>query len=262
MQIDAYLKRIGYQGSREPSAETLKQLHRAHILSVPFENLDIPLGRSIDLSLSSFYEKVVRRRRGGFCYELNGLFGWLLEQLGFRIKILSARVFNDNQAGPEFDHLLVLVDMKARMIADVGFGDLFLEPLHLDVEEEAIQHGSAYRVLAQGSERVLQRKRESNWVPQYIFSLTPRRLTDFGAMCKYQQTAPESVFTRKTVCSRATSNGRITLANRCLIVTDGDRREEREVASAEAYLELLQIHFKIDIGGKASIERLMNFGKS
>ena len=79
MEIDAYLERIGYRGSREPTVETLKRLHRAHMLTVPFENLDIPLGRPIVLSLPLLYDKIVRRRRGGFCYELNGLFAWLLQ---------------------------------------------------------------------------------------------------------------------------------------------------------------------------------------
>ncbi|TDI15991.1 MAG: arylamine N-acetyltransferase, partial [Acidobacteria bacterium] len=101
MEINAYLKRIGYRGSRQPTAETLRQLHRAHLLAVPFENLDIPLGHPIVLSLPSFYDKIVRRRRGGFCYELNGLFGWLLEQLGFTVVMLSARVFEGAQPGPE-----------------------------------------------------------------------------------------------------------------------------------------------------------------
>src|SRR3954447_25028309 len=105
MEIDAYLKRIAYRGSREPTVETLRQLHRAHLLAVPFENLDIPLGNPIVLSVPSFYDKIVERRRGGFCYELNGLFAWLLEQLGFHVELLSAGVFSGNRPGPEFDHL-------------------------------------------------------------------------------------------------------------------------------------------------------------
>jgi arylamine N-acetyltransferase len=99
------------------------------MLTVPFENLDIPLGHPIVLSLPSFYDKIVRRRRGGFCYELNGLFGWLLEQLGFAVLMLSALVFHGVPPGPEFDHLVLLIEMEERLIADVGFGDSFLEPL-------------------------------------------------------------------------------------------------------------------------------------
>ena len=257
MEIGTYLKRIGYRGSREPTAETLRQLHRAHLLAVPFENLDILLGRPIVLSLPSFYDKIVRRRRGGFCYELNGLFGWLLEQLGFPVVMLSARVFDGGQPTPEFDHLVLLVEMEERLIADVGFGDSFLEPLRLDAGEEDVQHGSSYRLTGSDAERVLQRRRESDWEPQYVFSLTPRRLAEFSAMCQHHQTSPESIFTRKAVSSLTTPDGRITLSDSRLIMTAGGRREEREVAGEEEYRVLLKTHFGIDLGEGARVDRLM-----
>jgi len=260
MEIDAYLKRIGYGGSRQPTAETLRQLHRAHLLAVPFENLDIPLGHPIVLSLPSFYDKIVRRRRGGFCYELNGLFGWLLEQLGFTVVMLSARVFEGAQPGPEFDHLVLLIEMEERLIADVGFGDSFLEPLRLDAEKEDVQQGSSYRLTGSDSERVLQRRRESEYESRYVFSLTPRRLAEFSAMCQRQQTSSESIFARKAVCSLATPDGRITLSNSRLIVTAGGRREEREIAGEQEYRTLLETHFGIDLGEEARVDRLMVSG--
>lgn len=103
MDADAYLERIGYIGAREPMPDLIPQLHRAHLLAVPFENLDIPLGRPIALSVPAFYDKVVRRRRGGFCYELNGLFGWLLERLGAGVTLLSARVYHQGEPGAEWE---------------------------------------------------------------------------------------------------------------------------------------------------------------
>jgi N-hydroxyarylamine O-acetyltransferase len=247
MEIDAYLERIGYRGSREPSAETLRLLHRAHMLTVPFENLDIALGQPIILSLPSFYDKIVRRRRGGFCYELNGLFGWLLDQLGFAVQLLSARVFDGVQPGPEFDHLVLLIEMEERLIADVGFGDSFLEPLRLDAREADGRYGGAYRLTGSDSERVLLRRRESDWLPQYFFSLTPRRLVEFKAICQHHQTSPESIFTQKAVCSLAIPGGRITLSNDRLIMTAGGRREEREVAGGEEYRALLNTYFGIEL---------------
>ena len=247
MEIEAYLKRIGYSGSREPSVESLRLLHRAHMLTVPFENLDIPLGRPIVLSLPSFYDKIVRRRRGGFCYELNGLFGWLLEQLGFPVRILSARVFDGTRPGPEFDHLVLLIEMEERLIADVGFGDSFLEPLGLDIGEGHGPCGSSYRLTGSDSERILQRRRESDWEPPYVFSLTPRRLFEFNAMCQHHQTSSESIFTRKAVCSLAIPDGRITLSNNHLIIMAGGRREEQEVAGEEEYRALLKTRFGIDL---------------
>ncbi len=247
MEIEAYLKRIGYSGAREPSVETLRLLHRSHMLTVPFENLDIPLGRPIVLSLPSFYDKIVRRRRGGFCYELNGLFGWLLEELGFVVRILSARVFNGARPGPEFDHMVLLIEMDEPLIADVGFGDSFLEPLRLDIGEAQVQYGSAYRLTGSDSERIIQRRRESDWEPIYVFSLTPRRLFEFKAMCQYHQTSPESIFARKAVCSLAMPEGRITLSSNQLIMMAGGRREEREVAGEEEHKALLKTRFGIDL---------------
>jgi N-hydroxyarylamine O-acetyltransferase len=230
------------------------------MLAVPFENLDIHLGHPIRLSLPSFYDKIVRRRRGGFCYELNGLFGWLLEQLGFRVVLSSGRVFDGAQPGPEFDHLVLIVEMEERLVADVGFGDSFLEPLRLDADEEVEQYGSSYRFTRFDSARILERRRESDWEPQYVFSLTPRHLSDFDAMCLRQQTSPESHFTRKTICSLATPDGRITMSNNRLIVTTGRRREEREVASEEEYRKLLTTQFGIDLGKEVRIDRLMTPG--
>ncbi|MDV3350291.1 arylamine N-acetyltransferase [Leptolyngbyaceae cyanobacterium CCMR0082] len=246
MDIESYLRRIGYCGPREPTTETLKQLHRAHMLAVPFENLDILLGRPITLSLASFYDKIVQHRRGGFCYELNGLFGWLLEQLGFTVVLLSAQVFNGDQPGPEFDHLVLLVEMEERLIADVGFGDSFLEPLRLDAGAEDVQYGCSYRLIESGTDRLLQRRRESTWESQYVFSLTPHQLAEFSTMCEHQQTSLESAFKQKSLCSLATRDGRITLSNNRLIVTAGGQRQEQMVADEKAYRNLLKSKFGIE----------------
>ena len=110
MRVDAYLGRIRYDGPTALTPETLRRIHRAHMVAVPFENLDIHLGIPIGLSVPAFYEKIVDRRRGGFCYELNGLFAWLLTELGWSVTILSARVASPGRLSPEFDHLLLLID--------------------------------------------------------------------------------------------------------------------------------------------------------
>ena len=260
MDPAAYLLRLGDRGPREPTAGTLARLHRAHLRTVPFENLDIVLGAPIRLELPGLYEKIVARRRGGFCYELNGLFAWLLETLGFRLELLSARVFEDGRQGREFDHLLLLVDLGDPWIVDVGFGDSFVEPLPLDVRSVR-QAGSDYRLVAEGADRILQRRRAgSGWEPQYAFTLTPRRLEDFVPMCEFQQTAPESPFTGRSVCSRATALGRVTLANGRFVVTEGGRREERAVADADEYRTLLAARFGIELGPGAPPERLLKAG--
>jgi N-hydroxyarylamine O-acetyltransferase len=225
--------------------------------SVPFENLDITLGRPIVLSLPSIYAKIVERGRGGFCYELNGLFAWLLRSVGFTLDLLSARVFNGTAFGPEFDHILLLVRGEETVIADVGFGDSFVEPLHLGTEEQA-QDGSVYR-LVQNENWVLQKKDSaSGWQPQYSFSLEPRVLADFEAMCEHQQSSPKSVFTKKSVCSLATSTGRVTLSNGRLIESQNGHRREHLIEDPDAYRALLKVHFAMDLGDHAKIETLMN----
>jgi N-hydroxyarylamine O-acetyltransferase len=249
MEIEAYLRRIGYSGPRTPTAETLRHLHRAHMFAVPFENFDIPLGKPIILSLPAFYAKIVERRRGGFCYELNGLFGWLLEQLGFRVVRLSAGVYGGGEPGPAFDHLTLLVETEDRLLADVGFGDSFVEPLPLDGSAAAAGSGTLYRLTGVGLDRVLERQKPgAGWEPQYAFTLQPHHLDEFGPRCHWTQTSPESGFTRKVSCSLATPDGRITLANRRLITTTGRMRTEQEVTSIDEYRALLKAHFGIDLG--------------
>ena len=257
MNVDAYLERIGYTGSREPTAETLSQLHRAHMLTVPFENLDVRLGHPIVISLDGFFDKIVRRHRGGFCYELNGLFAWLLERLGFTVTMLSARVYDGARSGPEFDHLTLLVTVERRLLADVGFGDSFLEPLRLDAAETVVDQSSAYRVTGRDPELVLERRRDGNWQRQYALSLTARRIGEFAPMCEYHQTSPGSHFTRKSICSLATPTGRVTLSGRRAIVTTPLGREERDVADEEEYRILLKTWFGIDLGEGAPIHKLL-----
>ena len=254
MDVDAYLKRIKYEGGRNPSLPVLKSLHRAHMLNVPFENLDIPLGRAIVLDTGVLYDKIVRRRRGGFCYELNGLFAELLKQIGFAVTYLSARdVRPDGTLGPEFDHLALRVncpDSPSRSwLADVGWGDSFEEPLPLDDPGEQIEGLRAYRLEPRDEFFILwQRNYAGSWERQYRFSLEPRRfLLDFEAMCRYHQTSPESIFTQKRLCSLATPEGRISLEGMRLLTTRAGIREEIPIESEDAYQRLLNANFGIKL---------------
>ena len=257
MTIDAYLERIGYRGTRTPTAETLRQLHRAHLQAVPFENLDIALGRPLALSPSALYDKIVGRRRGGFCYELNTLFGWLLEQLGFEVTLLSARVFTDGRPGPAFDHMLLRVEGTTPWITDVGFGDSFIEPLPLDGEART-QRGWVYRLSEAGGEWTLHRHRPgAAWEPQYVFSLTPRTRDEFDPMCRYHQTSPDSHFTRKSVCSRLTRTGRVTVSNGRFIVTTDGTRQEMIITDEQVYRRRLKKSFGIELGAEAPVYKLL-----
>jgi len=243
MNIDAYLARIAVAGPSSPSPATLSALHLAHLFSVPFENLDIGR-RSIVLDGAAFFEKIVQRRRGGFCYELNGLFAALLRELGFRVTLISGQVATATGGfGPEFDHLALLVELDERWLVDVGFGDSFLEPLRLDSRDVTIQGKREYRIDEADGEWTLLR-RETGWEPQYRFTVEARSLADFSGMCVYHQTSPESGFTRRSLCSIATESGRVTLSGDRLIITRDGAREERPVAEAERAI-LLREHFGV-----------------
>lgn len=246
MDIEAYLKRIHYQGLLDPTSDTLRALHRAYMYSVPFENLDIPLGRRIVLDEAYLYDKIVKHRRGGFCYELNGLFSALLREMGFQVQRLSARVANrEGGFGMEFDHMTLLVQLEERWLADVGFGDSFHEPLRLDEHGSQVQEQGTYRISDEGSHLALLRKEDSLWKAQYIFTLQPHKLSDFSEACLFHQTSPESHFTQGSVCSRATPEGRITLRNMRLIITSNGRRTEQVLEGEASYQGMLREQFRI-----------------
>src|SRR6266550_2624307 len=237
LNVPAYLRRSNYAGSAAPTLETLRQIHRAHLFSVPFENLDIHLGRKIVCDEDGFLHKIVNERRGGFCYELNGAFASLLRGLGFQVTLLSARVpREDGIETPEFDHMTLRVDLDEPWLADVGFGDCFLEPLRLQTHAEQLQDEQKFRIREEGNSCHVERvQADGSWKGEYTFSLVPRRLAEFAPMCHYHQTSPESTFTRKRVCSRATPDGRITLADRKLIITRRGDREEKVLESEEEW---------------------------
>ena len=247
MNVAAYLARIGFTGSARPGAETLRQLHLAHLYTVPFENLDISLKREIVCDEERFLHKVVDLRRGGFCYELNGAFAALLRALGFRVTLLSARVAReDGGASPEFDHMALLVDLEEPWLADVGFGDSFLEPLRLRTELDQEQSGGPFRIVPVGNVRIVQRQlADQTWKSLYQFTLTPHALEDFEQRCQWQQTSPDSHFVQQRICTLPTREGRITLSDLKLIGTEHGKREESKLASEDEWRAALVEHFGV-----------------
>jgi N-hydroxyarylamine O-acetyltransferase len=252
MDVSLYLQRIGYDGPWEPTRETLHQLHLRHLESVPFENIDVQRKCPIDLDEAALFDKVVRRRRGGFCYELNSLFAALLRALGFHVTYLSGRVSSDGSwpLEPEFDHLLLEVSRgeEGPWLVDVGFGDGFVEPPLLH-PGEWMSHGQPYRLEQRGEDHALwAQQADGGWKVLYAFTRVPRRLEDFSGMCQYHQTAPESFFLRKLICSRKTATGRVTVSGDRLILTEHGQRTEQTLSSQEAIEQALFEHFGIPRG--------------
>jgi N-hydroxyarylamine O-acetyltransferase len=247
MDTQSYLKRIGYRGSVRPSIDVLRRLHVRHLLSVPFENLDIHLSRPIILDQELFYNKIVRDRRGGYCYELNGCFAWLLRELGFRVSMLSARVAGKNGGfSPDLDHMTLLVRLKEPWLVDVGFGDSFTEPKRLDSSGSQLDNRELYRIAKKNREWVLSRWDEIGlWNPQYSFKLRARKLADFNTRNRYQQSSPKSHFTQGRLISKLTPRGRVTLSDRKFVVTSGGRREENPVKNSKQFDRLLERYFHL-----------------
>ena len=247
MNIESYLERINYDGPLTPTAETLRGLQLAHLLNVPFENLSIHSNEPIVLDDDALFTKIVERRRGGFCYEVNGLFAGLLRALGFDVTKLAAGVCNsEGEFGPEFDHMTLMVRLERRWLADVGFGDSFMEPLLLDERGEQVQANGRFRIVESDEYLILERHTEGErWKPQYRFTLQPHEYGDYDEMCRYHQTSPESHFTKGRICSLATRDGRVTLSNMRLITTliSGERNEQE--LNENEYEHILRQQFGI-----------------
>src|SRR5215813_8973886 len=234
MDVDAYLERINYNGPCEVSPETLRALQVAHLLSVPFENLSIHAGEPIVLDEDALFTKIVEQRRGGFCYECNGLFAGLLRALGFDVAMLGAGVAHAQGGyGPNFDHMALMVTLNDRWLVDVGFGESFVEPLLLDQRGEQVQGTRSFRIVDEDDHLVVMRRGDEGWQPQYRFTLQPYGFTDYEEMCRFHQTSPESHFTQNLICSRVTEDGRITLSGMKLITTSGPQRHEQTLSTQD-----------------------------
>lgn len=246
MNIAEYLSRIGLKSSDlAVDLVSLKLLQRRHLLNIPFENLDIHWKRPIVLDLDKFYRKIVEEKRGGFCYELNGLFNELLRDLGFQTRLISGRVFNGTDHGPEYDHAAIIVTISAdEYLADVGFGAFSAEPLRFVLDKEQ-QDETGVFVIRRFEDGYLEVAKKDGvvWTSQYIFKDKAREISEFEEMCDFQQYSPESHFTKGKLCSLMTENGRKTLTDNSFIVTVAGEKTERAVDSNEEFGKLLQEEF-------------------
>ena len=249
MNRQAYLKRIDIDETElSPTVETLRLLQRQHLLNVPFENLDIHWKRIV-LDTDKFCKKIVEEKRGGFCYELNGLFNELLQDVGFETRLVSARVCNPKTKvfGPEFDHMMIVVSMgDEEFVADVGFGDFVAEPLRIDPDIEQTDREGVFVVREDEDVFVVAKKVGGAWEPECRFGNAGRQLSEFAGMCEFHQTSPDSHFTKGRICSLMTENGRKTLTEKSFIVTVNGAKTETAVESTEEFDRILKQEFQIE----------------
>ncbi len=227
----------------------MNKLQKSHLQNVPFENLDIHTGKKIELE--NTYDKIVNRGRGGFCYELNGLFYLLLKKIGFTVKLISARPFNSNtkEFGPEFDHMAIIAEINsAKYLVDVGFGEFTLLPLKIELN--TLQNDSRGNFIIEKYDDtylIVKKITGENFHPEYIFTETEWEFSDFNEMCNYHQTNSNSHFTQKRICSLPAENGRITISGNTLKITENDKVTEIQLNNEEEFNKRLWDHFKIKL---------------
>lgn len=251
LDLDAYLRRVQYSGSLQPSYQVFAGLHLAHATHIPFENLDILLGRSVRLDLEALQAKIVGQRRGGYCFEQNMLFAAVLERLGFSFTPLAGRVRYRARTVLPRTHMLLLVRCGGETwIADVGFGlEGFLSPLPFGSEQEIHQHGRIYRIVSEHGTWTLQKREAELWNDLYTFLLEPQLLVDYEMANYYTSTNPDSVFVRTLIVQLSTLEARKLLRNRELTVDDGRSVTTRTIDGDEALLEVLAAEFALRFPG-------------
>jgi N-hydroxyarylamine O-acetyltransferase len=250
MEVRQYLDRLQVEAAGPPTVEQLAFLHEQHLLRIPFENLDIHWGVPIALDEDEILKKIVEKRRGGFCYELNTAFAWLLRQLGYSVKMFAAEVAKDEGGfGIPFDHMVLHVSLDGAWLADVGFGDSFRYPVPLMSEVGIEQLGERFRFMVEGDWWILQRSRwdEEGFKPQYRFRLASHQLSDFDSGCRYHQTSPKSTFTQGPVCTRALPGGRVTLTKDKLVTSRHRVRSEEPIEGHSQWAAALEKWFEIMI---------------
>ncbi|MBG6130020.1 N-hydroxyarylamine O-acetyltransferase [Aquimarina sp. EL_43] len=250
MDIDLYLERIKYKKDLSVNKKVLFELQQSHLKNVPFENLDIHYDNEITLNVDTIYNKIVVQKRGGFCYELNGLFYHLLKEIGFEVKMISGRVYNTSKGyGKEYDHLAIITSIHNNdYLVDVGFGKFSYTPLLIKPGVK-LSDDFGYFEFDKFDDDYLRVNEVVDEVltPQYIFKTIGRNFNEFQEMCIFHQTSKDSHFTQKKVISRITDTGRITLNDNQCKITQGADTKIIEFTKETKLNELLKEHFDIEI---------------
>jgi len=241
LDLSAYLRRVGYAGDLAPTGRTLARLHRAHVAAIPFENADVMLGRGVAVDLPSIQDKLVKRHRGGYCFEHGSLLAAVLERLGYRVDRLLARVGGEHDART---HLVLRVHAgKDCWLADTGFGTGLIEPLPFNGDAPVSQYGWTYRLAADGQDRwQLQERQNGQWRTLYWFDDQPQYAADIVMANHFTSTYPGSHFVRQLVVIRKDASGLHRLTGRRLsIVRPGHPGEERQLSDTEFAAALTEL---------------------
>ena len=246
LRLDDYLRRVGFSGTARADIATLRRLHRAHLASIPYENLDVQLGRPVGFDPAAVFAKLVHSRRGGWCFEMNGLLAWALEQIGFRVMRVAGAVLREQRGdGVIGNHLALVVELDQLYLADVGFGDGLIEPV--PIVAGAIRQD----FLEFGLERVGEWWRFHNHphggAASFDFQVTAAPMEVFERQSCWLQTSPDSGFVQNAVCQRFHRGELSILRGRVLKVVDANGVTQRTLDSVAAYRDVLDRRFDIEL---------------
>lgn len=268
VDVAAYFDRIGYQGPAEPTVETVQALVASHNRSIPFENLDPVMGIPVaDLSAAALTDKLVHRHRGGYCYEQNGLMGYVLEELGFGVERLAGRVVWLNPDGPlpaQTHHVLSVTapDVDGRLLVDVGFGGQTLtSPIRLEAGPVQQTRHEPYRIRERGDGYQLEAEVRGEWQPLYMFTARPQPRIDLEVGSWYVSTHPDSFFVTGVTAALVTDDARWNLRGRNLAIHRAGETEKIRFDTAAEVLDALTDRFGIDLtdlGDPADVEARVN----
>lgn len=249
MFLKKYLERIGIEGELGPDLETLKKIQKQHLINIPFENIDIFVNRTLKLNTDSLFAKIVEEKRGGICYELNGLLLKLLKEIGYDVKYISGRI---RAEGTDLDHVLLLVTIdNEKYMVDVGFKDNYLYPIKMVPNLIQENYRNNYKINALGNDKYqLIKIVDNEETILYTFTTEEKHLSDFDMRCKYFENTPNTYFTNNPFSAIEREDGKIFITNKKLTTTKGDKIETKDIKSKEEFYCYLEELFKIKLSVK------------
>jgi len=253
MDLQAYFDRIGFAGEARPDVATLRALHRAHLKAVPYEAIDVQLGRPLTPDPAAAFDKIVTRRRGGWCYEMNGLFGWALTEIGFKVTRMAGAAMREFRGDFTIgSHLVLLVDLGEPWIADVGFGDGTLDPFPLRAGPLTAD-GYEFRLEALDGRWWRFHNHEFGGAKSFDFAVEPAEPAVLADKCAWLQSAPESHFRLYLICQRYRGDEILQLIGRTFRQVRPGAKQERIIASADELVSVLKDDFTLDVPEAADL---------
>jgi N-hydroxyarylamine O-acetyltransferase len=254
MNLQAYLDRIGFTGQAQPDVATLRAMHRAHMLAIPYDSLDVQFGRPVSLDPAAAFDKIVTRRRGGWCYEMNGLFGAMLQAVGFQVTRMAGAAMRE--ARGDFmigSHLVLLVEIDGEnWIADVGFGDGALEPFQLAAGPLSFE-GYDFRLETLDDRWWRFHNHELGGAKSFDFIVEPADPALLQEKCDWLHDAPDSPFVQNLICQRYRGDEILQLIGRSYRQIRGSAKQERLIESSDDLIAVLRDDFTLDLPEAADL---------